>query len=72
MTTAVPSPLHDPERDSQSWTPTVDIALHAACDALAQTASADIHDHNDMVRAAAGLDYALRNLVAALVAEASR
>ncbi|MCY0926909.1 hypothetical protein OTB20_11980 [Streptomyces sp. H27-H1] len=72
MTTAVSEPLHDPERDSRSWTPPVDIALGAARDALARTASADIHDHNDMVRAAAGLDYALRGLVAALDAEGAR
>lgn len=72
MTTALPDPLHDPERDARSWTPSLDIALQSARDTLADTARADIHDHNDMVKAAAGLDYALRGLVAALDAEARR
>ncbi|MEU6295031.1 hypothetical protein [Streptomyces erythrochromogenes] len=72
MTTAVPAPLHDPRRDASTWCPPLDIALHAARDTLARHAKADIHDHGDMLEAAAGLDYALRLLVAALDAETGR
>ncbi|WP_327169225.1 hypothetical protein [Streptomyces subrutilus] len=72
MTTAIPDPLHDPQRDARRWVPSLDIALQSARATLADTAPADIHDHTDMVKAAAGLDYALRSLVAALDAEASR
>ncbi|MEV6571848.1 hypothetical protein [Streptomyces sp. NPDC051577] len=72
MTTAVHDPLHDPERDIRDWTSPVDIALQSARHALAESASANIHDHNDMLRAAVGLDHALRSLVAALDAEAAR
>ncbi|MFD9515924.1 hypothetical protein [Streptomyces sp. NPDC059979] len=72
MTTAVPSPLHDPERDSQGWTPPLDVALRSARDTLAQTAATDIHDHHELIKAAASLDYVLRDLVAALDAEAAR
>ncbi|MFJ4863419.1 hypothetical protein [Streptomyces sp. NPDC088748] len=72
MTSAVPTPLHDPQRDVNTWTPPLDIALHAARDTLARHAKADIHDHGDMLEAAAGLECALRLLVAALDAEAVR
>jgi hypothetical protein len=72
VTTAVPTPLHDPERDVSTWAPPLDIALQAARHTLALRAGADIHDHNDMIEAATGLECALRLLVAALDAEAGR
>ncbi|MGW6454985.1 hypothetical protein ACWF94_03520 [Streptomyces sp. NPDC055078] len=62
-------PLHDPERDARSWVPPVDIARKTARKVLAERASANIHDHTEMLSAAAALDYVLRDLLAALDAE---
>ncbi|MFD0428987.1 hypothetical protein ACFQ60_17725 [Streptomyces zhihengii] len=48
------------------------MALRLARKVLADKASANIHDHDAMVRAATGLEMRLRELVAALDKEAGR
>jgi hypothetical protein len=47
----------------------VDGELQACREFLDQVAEANIHDHTAMVKAAAGLDYRLRSLIAAIEAE---
>ncbi|MGW2228175.1 hypothetical protein [Streptomyces formicae] len=47
----------------------LDIELWLARSFLAEVATANIHSITDMIEAAAGLDYRLRALVAALDAE---
>ncbi|MEH0543281.1 hypothetical protein QA802_09405 [Streptomyces sp. B21-105] len=61
-------PLHDPA--GVDPTPaSLAIELRLAREYVEQVAAADIHDHNDMVKAASGLDYRLRALLAAVDAE---
>ncbi|MFD9716708.1 hypothetical protein [Streptomyces sp. NPDC059076] len=57
---------------SDGWVPPVDVALSRAREELALYGSASIHDHQAMMNAAISLDHVLRNLVAALDAEAGR
>ncbi|MFE5301795.1 hypothetical protein [Streptomyces sp. NPDC056632] len=71
MTTSL-SPLYDAERDATSWVPPVDIAVRSARRTLEEYAGANIHDHDEMLRAAVCLGMRLRALVAALDAEAGR
>lgn len=66
------SPLHDPERDGDRWVPPLDFALDTARNVLAQQGGANIYDDRAMLTAAVVLDLALRALVAAHDAEASR
>ncbi|MFD3530488.1 hypothetical protein [Streptomyces sp. NPDC058664] len=63
------SPLYDPERDPASLVQPVDSAIQRAREVLEEYASANIHDHNEMIRAAISLEMRLRGLVAALDAE---
>lgn len=62
-------PLHDPDRDARDWSPGRDLAIDLARQTLAKHATANIHDHTAMLQAATGLDYVLRDLIAALDAE---
>ncbi|MFE7752154.1 hypothetical protein [Streptomyces sp. NPDC057428] len=64
------TPLHDPERDARSYVSPLGSALSRAREVLEETATANIHDHNEMLRAAVGLEMRLRDLVAALEKEA--
>lgn len=63
------NPLHNPDHDGPTYAAPVDIELQLARAELAEAATANIHDHTAMVKAATGLDYRLRALVAALDAE---
>ncbi|MFD6421057.1 hypothetical protein [Streptomyces sp. NPDC060198] len=65
-------PLFDPATDGDTWVPSLDMALELARDTLAMQATANIHDHNAMVRAAVALEDRLRTLVASLDKEAGR
>ncbi|MBT2378999.1 hypothetical protein J7E90_16995 [Streptomyces sp. ISL-111] len=71
-TTAMHTSLYTPESDGPGYTPPLDVALRRARDVLAEKAGANIHDHDEMIRAAVSLEMRLRTLVAALDAEASR
>ena len=66
------TPLHDPERDALRYVSPLDAALRLAREVLAEKASANIHDHDAMMRAAVSLEMRLRELVAALDEEAGR
>jgi hypothetical protein len=63
------TPLNDPGQDGPTFPASVDGELRLARKLLDDIAATNIHDHQAMVRAAAGLDYRLRALVAALTAE---
>jgi hypothetical protein len=60
------TPLHDPERDGRTVTPRLERALEAARKVLDEKAAANIHDKDEMIRAAVGLMHVLRDLLAAL------
>lgn len=62
-------PLHDPERDAHTWVPPLDVAIDRARKVLGEKAQANIHDRDEMIRAAVGLEHVLRDLLAALDAE---
>ncbi|MEU3435475.1 hypothetical protein [Streptomyces sp. NPDC006863] len=66
------TPLHDPEKDALGYVVSLSAALDRAREVLAEKATANIHDHDDMIRAAVGLEMRLRQLVAALDEEAGR
>ncbi|MFJ9112964.1 hypothetical protein [Streptomyces sp. NPDC102283] len=68
-TSALHSPLHD---SSTNWTPSLDVALALARQALAEQATANVHDKDEMIAAAVTLEMRLRALVAALDAENGR
>ncbi|WP_405431144.1 hypothetical protein [Streptomyces anulatus] len=70
-TTALHSPLYDPA-DDLPWAPSLDVALDQARRVLAEKANANIHDRDEMIRAAVGLEMRLRQLVAALDKEVGR
>ncbi|MFJ6810631.1 hypothetical protein ACIQRK_32285 [Streptomyces anulatus] len=70
-TTALHSPLYDPA-DDLPWAPSLDVALDQARRVLAEKANANIHDRDEMIRAAVSLEIRLRQLVAALDEEAGR
>ncbi|MEU3204274.1 hypothetical protein ABZ702_10390 [Streptomyces cyaneofuscatus] len=60
--------LYDPEKDGLGDVPPLSTALARARKVLEEKATANIHDHDDMIRAAVGLEMRLRQLVAALEA----
>lgn len=60
------TPLHDPARDADNWTPPLDQAIARARKVLDEKAQANIHDQDAMIRAAVSLDYVLRDLLDAL------
>lgn len=62
------SPLHDPDSVAPMPASLAD-ELQVAREFVDQVAAADIHDHTAMVKAATGLDYRIRALIAALDAE---
>lgn len=61
-------PLHGPDVEPVLTAP-VDVELKLTRTYLDQVAAANIHDHTAMLKAATGLNYRLRALVAALDAE---
>ncbi|WP_069743069.1 hypothetical protein [Streptomyces sp. EN23] len=70
-TSTAHQPLYAPERDS-TYVPTLGILLDCARDELAQYANANIYNAREMLSAAVSHHLRLRQLVAALDAEASR
>ena len=75
MSTDAPTPytpLYDPATDTAPWATTVDRALTSARRVLDEKATANVHDRDEMIRAAVSLEYALRKLVASLDKEAGR
>ncbi|MFI9610371.1 hypothetical protein ACIHCM_01445 [Streptomyces sp. NPDC052023] len=62
------NPLHGPDAPPPFPAP-LDRELRMAREYVDEVAEANIHDHNAMLRAAAGLDLRLRNLIAAVEAE---
>jgi hypothetical protein len=64
--TASYTPLFDPERDGHTVAPRLERALEAARTVLDEKAAANIHDKDEMIRAAYGLQHVLRDLLAAL------
>ncbi|WP_432147905.1 hypothetical protein [Streptomyces sp. bgisy029] len=71
-TTAMHTPLYNPETDGPHWTPPLDTAVRLARQALAEKATANIHNKDEMLRAAVTLDARLRSLIAALDKENER
>lgn len=65
------TPLYDPDRDGRpaECAPPLDRARRSAREVLDEKAGANIHDHDEMIRAAVGLEMRLRGLLAALDAE---
>ncbi|MGC4927223.1 hypothetical protein [Streptomyces sp. DT117] len=61
--------LYDPEKAALGYVPPLDTALARAREVLEEKATANIHDHDEMLRAAVSLEMLLRQLVAALEAE---
>jgi len=61
-------PLHGPDEEPPLPS-SVDVELRLSREYLDKVADANIHDPQAMVKAAAGLNYRLRGLVAALAAE---
>jgi hypothetical protein len=62
------TPLHNPDTNPP-FAASVETELRLARDYLDKAAETNIHDHTEMVKAASGLNYRLRALVAALDAE---
>lgn len=65
-------PLHDPERDVHVYVPELPQAIDRARKVLDEKARANIHDRDEMIRAAVGLEHVLRDLLAAIDAERGR
>jgi hypothetical protein len=61
-------PLHGPDEEPPSPA-SLGIEVKLAHQLLDQVSTANIHDHTAMVKAAAGLNYRIRSLVAAIDAE---
>ncbi|MET8401408.1 hypothetical protein [Streptomyces sp900116325] len=74
MSTDTPAytPLYDPATDGRAYVPPLDQAIDRARKVLDEKATANIHDTDEMLRAAVGLEMRLRSLVAALDKEAGR
>lgn len=62
-------PLYDPSTATPEDVRTVALALRMAREALDRSAPKNIYSHSQMLYAAVDLDFALRQLVAALDAE---
>ncbi|MYR76556.1 MULTISPECIES: hypothetical protein [unclassified Streptomyces] len=69
--TTLYGPLYAPETDASYALP-LDMAIDVAREQLAESATANIHDHQALLRAAVHLEMRLRQLVAALDTEAGR
>jgi hypothetical protein len=63
------TPLHDPETDAHFGVPSLQDAIARARQVLGEKAKANIHDQDEMIRAATGLHWVLYDLLAALDAE---
>ncbi|MEU3826480.1 hypothetical protein AB0F36_14345 [Streptomyces sp. NPDC029080] len=63
------SPLHDPEKDAHVGVPSLRQAIDRAREVLAEKSRANIHDQDEMIRAAVGLHWVLLDLLTALDAE---
>lgn len=63
------NPLHDPESDVHFGVPRLQQAIDRARKVLDEKGQANIHDQDEMIRAAYGLHYVLYDLLAALDAE---
>ena len=61
--------LFDPERDAHVYVPELGRAIEKAREVCAEKAAANIHDRDEMIRAAVGLHHVLYDLLAALDAE---
>ncbi|MEU9199432.1 hypothetical protein [Streptomyces sp. NPDC048332] len=66
------TPLHDPKMDALPYTPSLSYAIRRAREVLDERATANIHNHNEMLHAAVSLETSLRRLVTALAQEAGR
>lgn len=66
------TPLYDPEKDARAFLPPLGTALDLARKVLEEKATANIHDRDEMIAAAVGLEMRLRVLVAALDKKAGR
>ncbi|KOG58438.1 hypothetical protein ADK77_44205 [Streptomyces antibioticus] len=62
-------PLYDPQKDVHVVVPSLEQAIDRARKVLAEKGQANIHDRDEMIRAATGLHYVLHDLLAALDAE---
>lgn len=69
MTVSTYNPLHDPQKDAHVVIPALQQAIDRARKVLDEKAKANIHDQDEMIRAAYGLHYVLHDLLAALEAE---
>ncbi|MDV5147201.1 hypothetical protein R1T08_24240 [Streptomyces sp. SBC-4] len=72
ITVGIHDPLHIPALDRPEWVPPLDMARRLARQMLDKHATANIHDADEMLRAAVGLEHALRDLLNALDAEECR
>jgi broad specificity phosphatase PhoE len=63
------TPLQDPENEAHVIVPPLQRAIDRAREVLEEKGQANIHDQDAMIRAAYGLHYVLRDLLAALDAE---
>ena len=66
------SPLFDPEKDGPVYSRDLAHALERARDTLAEKGQANLHDRDEMIRAAYGLAHTLAALLDALDKEAGR
>ena len=66
------SPLFDPEKDGPVYSRDLAHALERARAVLAEKGKANIHDSDEMIRAAYGLAHVLAGLLDALDKEAGR
>ncbi len=62
-------PLFNPETDAHPVVPSLEQAIDRARNVLDEKAQANIHDQDEMIRAAYGLHHVLYDLIAALDAE---
>jgi len=67
--TASYNPLYDPEKDAHPVAPSLERAIARARKVLDEKGQANLHDQDEMIRAAYGLHYVLHDLLAALDAE---
>ncbi|MEH0553409.1 hypothetical protein [Streptomyces sp. B21-101] len=63
------NPLFDPERDGPVIAPPLERAIEKGRRVRDEKAAANIHDRDEMIRAAVGLYYVLADLLAAFDAE---
>lgn len=60
------TPLHDPENEAHVVVPPLQRAIDRAREVLDEKGRANLHDQDEMIRAAYGLHYVLYDLLAAL------